>query len=476
MTVLWDSQKVDTIVEGHSSSPWTCSGISIDSRTLEKGDLFVALTGETGDGHAFLNDAAKKGASAALVSQDIPSPPLPIVRVTDTLKALEKLGIAARERSKAYRIAVTGSVGKTGTKEALKTIFATQGRTHGNVSSYNNQWGVPLTLARMPADTEFAIFEVGMNHPGEIRRLSHMIKPQIAIITTVEEAHTEFFNSVEEIARAKAEIFEGMNERDVVILNRDNAHFPLLERIAREHSLKVCSFGQSEDATCRLLSWESAGHQSHVVAEIVGKQFSYTLPLPGQHWVMNSLAVLGAAYLAGADMEQAISSLATIQAPSGRGGRHEGAFTILDESYNANPASMRAALAVLGQSGTGRKIAVIGDMRELGDRGRAHHEDLADVLLDHKIDLVFCCGPLMAHLFDRLPQGMRGGYAPTSMELIPSVLKEVQPGDTVSVKASLGTRVKPIVEALLEKQRKSDERKWSIMGKDTSPLVGEVVI
>lgn len=456
MTVLWDSQKVDEIVGGHSSAPWTCSGIAIDSRTLEKGDLFVALTGETGDGHAFLEEAAKRGASAALVSHDILSPPLPVVRVADTLKALEKLGIAARERSLAYRIAVTGSVGKTGTKEALKTIFATQGRTHGNVSSYNNQWGVPLTLARMPADTEFAIFEVGMNHPGEIHPLSHMIKPQIAIITTVEEAHTEFFNSVEEIARAKAEIFEGMNERNMTILNHDNAHFALLEKLAREHSLKVCSFGQSEDAMCRLVSWKSLGHQSHVVADIVGKQFSYTLPLPGKHWVMNSLAVLSAAYLASADMEQVIASLATIQAPSGRGGLYEGAFTILDESYNANPASMRAALAVLGQSGAGRKIAVIGDMRELGDRGRIYHEDLADVLLDNKIDLVFCCGPLMAHLFDRLPHGMRGGYAPTSLELIPLVMQEVQPGDTVSVKASLGTKVKPIVEALLVVQREGN--------------------
>jgi UDP-N-acetylmuramoyl-tripeptide--D-alanyl-D-alanine ligase len=457
MTVLWDSNKVDEIVEGTSSESWTCTGISIDSRSIEKGDLFVPLTGENGDGHRFLQDAANKGAKAALVSQDIESPPLPTIRVTDTLKALEKLGIAARERSNAYRIAITGSVGKTSTKDALKTVFKDQGRTHGSISSYNNHWGVPLTLARMPQETQFAIFEVGMNHSGEIRPLSHMIKPEIAIITTIEEAHTEFFNTIEDIARAKAEIFEGMAERDMVILNRDNAHFELLSKLAREHGLRIYGFGQSEEADCRLLSWERVGDESIVLAEMLGKQFSYVLPLPGMHWVLNSLAVLATAFLAGAHMEQILTSLATIEAPCGRGRRHTGPFTILDESYNANPASMRAALAVLGQSGEGRKIAVLGDMREMGDRARAHHEDLCDVLLKNGIDLVFCCGSHMAHLYERLPNTMKGGYAPTSLELISLVLKEVEPGDIISVKASLGTRVKPIVDALLERQKEMGE-------------------
>lgn len=453
MTVLWDSNTVDKIVGGTSSEPWTCTGISIDSRSIEEGDLFVALTGENGDGHAFLHNAANKGASAALISQDIESPPLPVVRVSDTLKAMEKLGVAARERSKAYRIAVTGSVGKTSTKDALKKVFMDQGRTHGSVSSYNNQWGVPLTLARMPQDTQFAIFEVGMNHSGEIRPLSHMVKPEMTIITAIEEAHVEFFDSIEDIARAKAEIFEGMTERDMVILNRDNAHFELLAKLARERGLRICGFGQSEDADCRLLSWEKAGDKSLVSAEIIGKQFSYVLPLPGLHWVLNSLAVLGAAFLAGAHMEKVIESLGTIEAPCGRGRRHTGLFTIFDESYNANPASMRAALAVLGQSGCGRKIAVLGDMREMGHQARAHHEALADVLLEHSIDLVFCCGPFMAYLYERLPNTMKGGYAPTSLDLIPLVLERVEPGDTISIKASLGTHVKPIVDALLERQK-----------------------
>lgn len=455
MTVLWDSKKVDEVIEATSSEPWTCTGISIDSRTIEKGDLFVALIGENGNGHSFLEDAARKGARAALVSEKTQIQ-CPTVRVVDTLKTMEKLGIAARERSRAYRIAVTGSVGKTSTKDALKTVFKDQGITHGSLASYNNQWGVPLTLARMPQETQFAIFEVGMNHAGEIRPLTHMIKPHMAIITTVAEAHAEFFESTEDIARAKAEIFEGMNEGGIVLLNQDNPYFDFLNTLAQQYNLKVYGFGQSEKADFRLVSWKAATDKSQVIAEIRGEKFSYVLPLPGMHWVLNSLAVLGAAYLAGADMTQALTSLGTIEAPQGRGRRYVGSFTILDESYNANPTSMRAALAVLGQNEEGRKIAVLGDMREMGEQARVHHEDLLQPLLENNIDMVFCCGPLMAHLYQRLPSKMQGGYAPTSLELIPMVLNEVKHGDIVSVKASLGTRVKPIVDALLERQRASE--------------------
>lgn len=453
MTVLWNSHTVDEIIEAISSEPWACSGISIDSRTLEKGDLFVALMGKGGDGHAFLQHAASKGAAAALVSKDVEAP-LPLIQVTDTLKTLEKLGVMARERSNAFRIAVTGSVGKTSTKDALKTVFKDQGLTHGSFSSYNNHWGVPLTLARMPQDTQFAIFEVGMNHSGEIRPLTHMIKPQMAIITSIVEAHAEFFESIEDIAHAKAEIFEGMTKGGLVLLNQDNPYFELLSSIAQDHELTVYGFGQSEKADFRLLSWEGTVHKSKVVADIGGKEFSYELPLPGMHWVLNSLATLGAAYLAGANMEKAITSLANIVVPQGRGERHLGTFTVIDESYNANPTSMRAALALLGQAKKSRKIAVLGDMREMGERARAHHEELLNPLLENSIDVVFCCGPLMAHLYERLPNEMRGGYAPTSLELIPHVLKRLKPGDIISVKASLGTRIKPIVDALLEQQKK----------------------
>lgn len=451
--ILWNSQDVDKITGGESTVPWGCSGISIDTRTLEKGDLFVALKGEKGEGELFLENAYEKGAVAALVSH-ISEVPLPQLVVKDTLRALEKLGIAARERSNAKRIAVTGSVGKTSTKDMLKVILKDQGLTHGSVSSYNNHWGVPLTLARMPEKTEFGVFEVGMNHPGEILPLTHMIKPHIAIITTVVEAHAEFFESEEDIARAKAEIFEAMEKGAPVLLNGDNAHYSLLSQLALEKRLKVYSFGQSKEADFRLLSWEGKEEESQIMAEIQGEIFSYSLPMPGLHWALNSLAALGGVSLAGADIKKAAYSLTTLKPPSGRGQWYKGDFTVIDESYNANPTSMKAALTVLGKSGQGRKIAVIGDMRELGSLSQKRHEELLECLLENKIDLVFCCGPYMASLFSSLPNSLRGGYALTSLELMPLVLKEIRSGDIVSVKASLGTRVKPIVEALLVLQDK----------------------
>jgi len=457
VTVLWSSQEVDTITGGVSTAPWTCSGISIDTRTLEKGDLFVALKGENGAGETFLEEASKKGAVAALVSHLSPSE-LPQLVAQDTLRALEKLGNAARDRSSAKRIAVTGSVGKTSTKDMLKVVLEDQGLTHGSVASYNNHWGVPLTLARMPEKTEFGIFEVGMNHPGEIRPLTHMIKPHIAIITTIVEAHVEFFKSEEEIARAKAELFEGMEKGALVLLNKDNAYYSLLSQLALEKGLKIYSFGQSEKADFRLLSWEGKEEESQITAEIQGELLSYTLPMPGLHWALNSLAALGGALLAGADVKKAAHSLAALKPPSGRGQWYKGDFTVIDESYNANPTSMRAALAVLGKSGGGRKIAVMGDMRELGSLSQKRHEELLECLLENKIDLVFCCGPYMASLFALLPESLKGGYAPTSSELTPLVLQEVQSGDIISVKASLGTRVKPIVEALLALQEKQKKR------------------
>lgn len=457
MRDLWTSQEADEVIRGISSEPWGCSGISIDSRTLEKGDLFVALKGETGDGHAFLHEVIKKGAAAALVSETI-EVSLPFLRVEDTLKALEKLGIAARDRCSAHRIAVTGSVGKTSTKDMLKWVFKDQGQTHGSISSYNNHWGVPLTLARMPQGTQFAIFEVGMSHAGEIRPLSQMIKPNIALVTTVVEAHSEFFKSTEDIARAKAEIFEGMVRGGAVLLNRDNPHFELLSMLSQEQGLSVFCFGESKNVDYRLLSWEGEAEKSKIIAEIGGEKISYVLPVPGLHWALNSLPVLGAVALLGVDIKQAAHSLETVKAPSGRGKRYKGDFVIIDESYNANPTSMRAALAVLGQSGKGRKIAVLGDMRELGELSRKHHEELLNPLLENKIDQVFCCGPYMAYLYEQLPGSMKGGYAPTSLELISGVVKAIEPGDVISVKASLGTKAKPIVEALLDLQKNSLRR------------------
>lgn len=452
MKELWTSKFVDEIMTETSSKTWACTGISIDTRTLKKGDLFVALKGEVGDGHFFLSEAAGKGAAAALVSEKIGTT-LPILQVPDTLKALEALGNAARERSLAARIAVTGSVGKTSTKEMLKWVFKDQGITHGSVASYNNHWGVPLTLARMPKEVEYGIFEVGMNHPDEIRPLSQMIKPHISIITSVVECHIEFFKSEEDIARAKAEIFEGMERGASVLLNQDNPHFSLLSELAHEYGLKVYGFGESTEADFRLISYKGEPERSSVCAEIGGEKISYILPVPGVHWIQNSLAVLGAVFLVGANVPMAAQSLATMEPPSGRGKRYKGEFTVIDESYNANPTSMRAALSTLGQSQGKRKIAVIGDMREMGAIAQQRHKELLEPLLQNKIDLVFCCGPYMAYLYDLLPVQMKGGYASTSMELIPLLLKAVRGGDVVSVKASLGTHMKPIVEALLVAQK-----------------------
>ncbi|MBY0500721.1 MAG: UDP-N-acetylmuramoyl-tripeptide--D-alanyl-D-alanine ligase [Alphaproteobacteria bacterium] len=454
MKELWTSTSADKIMKGTSTKPWVCTGISIDTRTLKQGDLFVALKGETGDGHLFLSEAARQKAAAALVSEKGETD-LPTLRVSDTLKALEALGNAARERSHATRIAVTGSVGKTSTKEMLKWVFKDQGITHGSVASYNNHWGVPLTLARMPQETEYGIFEVGMNHPNEIRPLSQMIKPHISIITSIVECHIEFFKSEAEIARAKAEIYEGMERGASVLLNQDNPHFPLLSALAQGYGLKVYSFGKTTEADFRLLSYEGESERSIVLAEIGGERVSYILPVPGVHWIYNSLAVLGAVFLAGANVRMAAKSLATLEPPSGRGKRYKGEFTVIDESYNANPTSMRAALATLGQSQGKRKIAVIGDMREMGEIAQQRHEELLEPLLHNKIDLVFCCGPYMAYLYDLLPPHMKGGYALTSLELIPFVLKVMRGGDVVSVKASLGTHMKPIVEALLAVQKDS---------------------
>ncbi len=458
MKMLWDSKTVDQIVGSKSSMPWSCIGISIDTRTLKEGDLFVALQGEQGNGHDYLEQALQKGAAAALVSESVDGS-LPTLCVEDTLKALEQMGVAGQRRASALRIAVTGSVGKTGTKEMLICAFKSQGRTHGNVSSYNNHWGVPLTLARMPADTQFGVFELGMNHPGEIRCLTHMVQPHISIITNVVESHIGFFNSEQEIAAAKAEIFEGMEKGGYVILNRDNPHYTFLRSLAEKRGLKVYSFGEAANANFRLLSWDRDGIKCKVTAEIEGTYCSYTLPSPGIHWAINSLAVLGTVFLAGADVSKAAESLSSVEVPMGRGQHYKGHFTIIDESYNANPASMRAALKVLGESGEGRKIAVIGDMRELGSISQQRHEDLRDAVLQNQIDLVFCCGPYMAYLYESLPQHLQGAYAENSHDLIPHVCRAVQSGDIITVKASLGTRVKPIVEALLMLQQEQGPKR-----------------
>ena len=441
--------------------PSIVSGLSIDSRTIKVDEAYFAILGDTHDGHAFVEPALASGAALAVVSQEKAGTYPDLARllvVEDVLDGLRALARAARTRSKAKIIGVTGSVGKTSTKEALRVALSTAGETHASVASFNNHWGVPLSLARCPRSARFAIFEMGMNHPGEITPLTRLVRPHIAIVTTVEPVHLEFFPSVEAIADAKAEIFEGLEPGGAVILNRDNAQFARLAAHATEHGIAhIVSFGEHEEAHARLVDCKLQPDCSIVTARILGTDVTYKLGAPGRHIVMNSLAVLAAVKLAGADLALAALALAGLQPPSGRGERmvltvDGGTATLIDESYNANPASMRAAIALLGQtpvSGRGRRIAVLGDMLELGEKGTVLHAELAGPVVDNAIDLVFCAGPLMAALWDALPFERRGGYAETAAALEADLLAAVHPGDAIMVKGSLGSRMAPLVKALV---------------------------
>jgi UDP-N-acetylmuramoyl-tripeptide--D-alanyl-D-alanine ligase len=373
------------------------------------------------------------------------------------LAALRALAAAARARLQGKVIGVTGSVGKTGTKEALRLALSQDGETHASAASYNNHWGVPLSLARCPASARYAVLEMGMNHAGEIEPLSRLARPHVAIITTVAPVHLEFFGSLAKIAYAKAEIFLGLEAGGAAVIDRDNSQFAHLKRRARQAGLaRIVSFGEHEGADARLIKCALHPGCSAVQADILGTELTYKIGAPGRHLVHNSLAVLAAAVLVGADLALAALALADFKPASGRGAAFEidlpgGPATVIDESYNANPASMAAALALLGQrpvGARGRRIAVLGDMLELGPRGRALHRGLLAPVDANAIDLVFCCGPLMRALWRALPASRRGGYAEDSAALEPQVLSAVGAGDVVMVKGSLGSRMAPIVKAL----------------------------
>lgn len=433
-------------------------GFSIDSRTLLPGEAFVAIRGPNRDGHAFVAAALDKGAACAIVDKSFPpGDEERLVRVGDTLEALNDLGRAARARAgEAAIVAVTGSVGKTGTKEALRLALAPSGSVHASAKSFNNHWGVPLSLANMPRGTRFGVFEIGMNHPGEIAALVPMVAPHIAIVTTIAPVHLGFFRSVEEIADAKAEIFGGLVPCGSAIVNRDNPYHARLEARARAHGADVVGFGESEHAEARLRHVELHPDGSDIVADILGETVAYRLGAPGRHLVQNSLAVLAAAKRAGADLARAASALAALSPGAGRGARTvletgAGRLAIIDESYNANPASMRAALATLGltpRAAFKRRIAVLGDMLELGPDGPRLHAELADAVDAAGVDVVFACGELMRGLYEALPAARRGAYAKTSEELAPKLVEAVGPGDAIMVKGSLGSRMAPLVEAL----------------------------
>ncbi|MBO6782168.1 MAG: UDP-N-acetylmuramoylalanyl-D-glutamyl-2,6-diaminopimelate--D-alanyl-D-alanine ligase [Alphaproteobacteria bacterium] len=459
---LWTTEETCAATGGRPAGgpdSWEATGVSIDSRTCAQGDLFVAISGERFDGHDFVAGAFEAGASAAVVSRipdDVPEGAA-LVQVENPMAALEALGLAARDRTDARIVAVTGSVGKTGTKEALTLAFGALGPTHATQGNLNNHIGVPLTLARMPKASAYAVIEMGMNHAGEISALSRMARPHVGIITTIAAVHLEFFDSVAGIADAKAEIFDGMSRGGTAVLNRDNIYFAILAARAWSHGLEqVRGFGAHPDADARLAASLMTDAGSDVTAAIGDRIVRYRLNVPGRHWVHNTLAVLASVQALDGDLDLAAAALEKLSAPQGRGARFEipgehGTLTVIDDSYNASPTSMRAAIAVLSAASPargGRRIAVLGDMLELGDTAPQLHASLAPDLEAGDIDLVFCAGPNMAALDDALPAQLRGGHADTSEELADTVVDAVRDGDVLLVKGSLGSRMALVVDAL----------------------------
>ena len=462
MTALWttDAMATATAAARQGVLPPSISGISIDSRSIEPGEAFFAIQGDNRDGHQFVTAALAGKAGLAVVAADrrdqFPAD-APLLVVPDVLAALRDLAGAARLRTHAKVIGVTGSVGKTSTKEALRLALAKDGETHASVASYNNHWGVPLSLARCPASARYVVLEMGMNHAGEIAPLSRLARPDVVLITTIAPVHLEFFGSLTKIADAKAEIFLGLKWDGVAILNRDIPQFAHLQRHASEAGVsRVVSFGEHAKADARLIKCALQARCSTVQADILGTELTYKIGAPGRHMVLNSLAVLAVAALVGADLALAALALAELQAISGRGAPIDldlpgGHALVIDESYNANPASVDAALALLGQAPIGpqgRRIAVLGDMLELGSQGKALHRGLAAPVKANAVDLVFCCGPLMHSLWQALPASRRGGYAEDSAALEAQVVPAIRAGDVVMVKGSLGSRMAPIVKAL----------------------------
>ncbi len=461
-TPLWTSTAMAQAMGAsiHGALPEMVSGLSIDSRTVAPGEAYFAIKGDVHDGHDFVAAALKAGAALAVVEatqREKFASDAPLLVVEDVLAGLVDLARAARARLGAQVIAVTGSVGKTSTKEALRRVLGAQGPTHASAASFNNHWGVPLSLARCPASVRFAIFEIGMNHAGEIEPLVRLVRPQVAIITTVEPVHLEFFSGIEAIADAKAEILAGLEPGGAVVLNRDNSQFARLFRRAKKLGIsRIVSFGANKKSEARLLDVALHADCSAVHANILGHDVTYKLGIPGRHMAMNSLAVLAAASLAGADLALAALSLSQVEPAAGRGVRRalevaSGAATLIDESYNANPASMAAALNVLGRAAIGphgRRIAMLGDMLELGPTGPALHRGLVEAIKANHIDLVYCCGPLMRNLWDALSTGKRGGYAESAASLEAQAVAAIRAGDAIMVKGSLGSKMKTIVNAL----------------------------
>lgn len=467
MDIIWTIDDMLAAMHGRpiGDMPEGITGISIDSRNVDQGAAFFAIKGDKFDGHDFATAALANGAAVLVIAEDkIPAMGrwnAPMIVVGDVLEALELLGRAARERVKGKVVAITGSVGKTTTKEMLRTVLAPSGKVHASVASFNNHWGVPLTLARMPADTDFGVFEIGMNHTGEIRQLVDMVRPHVAMITCVEAAHMGNFKDLNEIARAKAEIMEGLTKGGSIILNRDNDRYNYLVRQAREKGVidNVYSYGQHKQSIFKLLSLKSHDKCSCFTARIDGQEVAVKLGAPGEHLVQNALGVLGMCSLIGADMALAALAFSEFEAEKGRGARSErqiadGRFTLIDESYNANPASMCAAISMLALAKPGRggrRIAVLGDMLEMGRFSEELHVKLAEPLQEANVDIVALSGPDMNFLADAIRGDMQVYYRADLSALIDWLLSKVRSGDVVMVKSSLGIGFGKIVAKLQEK-------------------------
>lgn len=449
MSVLWTSDEIERATLGKASAPFAVTRLVLDSRKATAGALYLAVKGENKDGHDFIAAAFENKAAAALVSRSVEAAG-PVLTVAHTQRALEDLARAARARAEAKVVAVTGSAGKTTTKEMLKLAFGALGETHVSGASFNNHWGVPFSVASLPRAAKYAVFEIGMNHFGEIRGLVPFAKPHVVLITTIAPAHLEFFGNCEAIADAKSEIFEGLLPDGPALLPVDSPYCERLRARAKQLGVtNILTFGSAACADGRLLHYEETPTGVRIRAEILGKPVDAVIGAPGRHIAGNALGALLTVGAAGGDVEKAAAALARFTALKGRGERlHAGGIEIIDESYNANPASMAAALDLLAKA-PGRKIAVLGDMLELGPEGPALHAGLAPHLAF--TDLVFLCGPLMKALDEALPAERRSVYAANAKELAPVVAAAVRSGDTVLVKGSNGSRMGAVIETIKAK-------------------------
>lgn len=454
---LWTSQEIARAIGGESYGEFTVNGVAFDSREIVAQDLFFALKGEQSDGHLFIDTAIKNGASGAITSQPID---LPHILVDDTVDALNDLAHASRNRCGATIIGVTGSAGKTGTKEALYEALdrSSRGKAHRSVKSYNNHVGVPLSLTRMPVDSEFGIFEMGMNHSGELRDLSAIVRPHIAIITTIAPAHVEFFKDETEIAAAKAEIFEGVLHDGTAIIPYDSPHYDQLRQAALKQELNIISFGLSKEADVHAIDViKSDDGSSLITSQICDKSLVYSLSQAGDHWVANSLAVMAAVYAAGGDLASAGLALADMGGLPGRGARHKieydgKAITLMDESYNANPSSMRVTIAQLGETSANRRVAILGAMGELGDKSEKYHLEIENYLRDAKIDYAILVGDEMKILAKQLQSGVepliKCSHCSDVNEAMQLCEKQIKDGDVILVKGSNFLGLNQIVKQL----------------------------